>query len=1356
MDVDETPATRPHRSGDGEASAELRPAMMLGRYTVLGVLGRGGMGVVYSGLDPQLRRRVAIKQITRRSGDEQGRQRSLREAQALARLAHPNIVTVHEAFEVEGRLCIAMELVVGETLRAWLASEPRSQAAILEALEQAGQGIAAAHAAGLVHRDLKPDNIMIGADGRVRVMDFGLARAVEAGDLALEIDAGVTANDALTGPMTRVGALIGTPGYVAPEQQLGLAADARSDVFSFCVLAFEALYGARPFQGRDEAAICEAAQAGRVVATPGDTVPAWLSAVIRRGLAAQPARRWPTMEALLEALGRDPIARRRQRLRSAASLVVAGAVVAIAAVGVGALREANARARREEAASARLEAVEATIARAEAEGDAAAAEAAFRTFVADPDHLRTRALTRAWLARGDRRQGAPAQAAYAEAYVHARTPEDEAAALRRLSGVFSAEWDGVGLSRSVGLLRARGVEDPALARLGFHAALWQRDLAGAAAELRRADHPQAGWAPMLERLGRARELPIAANEIVALPAGGPARLALLQADRKAVVVLDEALRERERVRSDGLMWLAPGTSWVVEEREAEVAVIDVLSRAVLGRGGPMMGPFVAFDATGDGAPELFFGRKWPLYGFYRWDGIGGAGISERAAHAGTDASDSTFDGRVVGDLDGDGTQELVIAFGPWNRFDLRVFRGDAQGELELLAARLVGRMGGMTIVRRGERRWLAVLVDNSCPAPDVFPTPPHTGAAPGVYFFEWRDGRLEEVAAVAIPGGESLGRFVGQEVAVAGDFDGDGPQDLAFSLKRDQSWSLLLRQTAQGFEPLMIAGMRVIGGVQLDEDPELELVARTTEQTVLVLGLGDAVAPPIPQAKVEAPPVPPALRDPALVERWGRANDLAALAQLESAAVSLRDGAVLAGERAAKSALLDRAGALFASAALPRQVLALDTEVHDDPLVRGRAQARRAQALASLGRYVEALAEAQALLALRGKGAAEEEIARALVDDLSVLVEGEAQIEARFDAPLVDSWRFMLPGAVRRDPSRSALTLVLPATGEPAAMLPIDWHGGPIALEFELDLARVEFGACVEISIVDPQGQPWLGGAVCGQGGGGQLWQVVWQKSGEVWWNLTKEHPVASAQHGRTVTMRAAYLPQRGQVLRLWEDDGEMWTGKVQVTAPPAQGRHHLVLSSVDSSQLSLARAALRGLRIRGAQLASMPEPTAGERAAWLFAENEPRAALAALSNADEGATLRLLAMAELGDLGGAAAAAAAVLGGVAGPPRRGALALALRHYPLAAAALRAAGGGALLPTLQATWAFAYPHRNDPELRAEILGGMRDVELLTPTNEAERAALRALLEVRAELWARSGEAIRAGRDRAAAAELGLF
>jgi hypothetical protein len=382
----------------------------------------------------------------------------------------------------------------------------------------------------------------------------------------------------------------------------------------------------------------------------------------------------------------------------------------------------------------------------------------------------------------------------------------------------------------------------------------------------------------------------------------------------------------------------------------------------------MMGPFVPFDATGDGAPELFFGRKWPLYGFYRWDGIGGAAITERAAHAGTDMSDSTFDGRVVGDLDGDGTPELVIAFGPWHRFDLRVFRGDAQGELELVATRLVGRIGGMTIVRRGERRWLAVLVDNSCPAPDVFPTPPHTGAAPGVYFFEWRDGRLEEVAAVALPGGESLGRFVGQEVAVAGDFDGDGLEDLAFSLNRGQSWSLLLRQTARGFEPLMIAGMRVMGGVQLDEDPELELVVRTTEQTVLILGMGDAVAPPIRHAKVEAPPAPPALRDPSLVERWGRANDLAALAQLESAAVSLRDGAVMSGERAAKSALLDRAGALFASAALPRQVLALDTTVHDDPLVRGRAQARRAQALASLGRYEEALAEAQALQALRGKG----------------------------------------------------------------------------------------------------------------------------------------------------------------------------------------------------------------------------------------------------------------------------------------------------------------------------------------------------------------------------------------------------
>lgn len=492
------------------------------------MLGRGGMGEVYAAFDEHLKRRIAIKRINRRSDDEQTRHRSLREAHALARLAHPNIVTVYEAFEVDAQLCIVMELVAGQTLREWLADSPRSLSEILGILVQAGRGIAAAHAAGLVHRDLKPDNIMIGDDGRVRVMDFGLARGVEGREDTPEFEIPwPRAIDPLFGSITHNGVFIGTPGYMAPEQHLGLAADVRTDVFGYCVLAFEALHGQRPFQGRDDAAVREATLAGLVAVTPGAKVPAWLDTVIRRGLIVEPAARWPAMETLLDALTRDPLAGRRRRWRIVALFVLAGVLVMASAAAVAALREANERARSEAAATTRLAAVESTIAAAEAKGDAATAEAAFRIFVSDPEHRHTRALTRAWLGLGDRKLGdlGAARAAYAEAYVSARTSDDEQEALRRLSSLFFRDRDGVGLGRSVGLLRARGADALTLAELGFQAALWQRDLAGALAELAHVGHSQVDWRSTLEHLSRSRSLPLTVGGLTVLPAGGSALVA---------------------------------------------------------------------------------------------------------------------------------------------------------------------------------------------------------------------------------------------------------------------------------------------------------------------------------------------------------------------------------------------------------------------------------------------------------------------------------------------------------------------------------------------------------------------------------------------------------------------------------------------------------------------------------------------------------------------------------------------------------------------------------------------------------------------------------------------------------------
>jgi eukaryotic-like serine/threonine-protein kinase len=283
---------------------------IVGRYVVESRLGEGGMGVVHVAHDPQLDRRVALKLLhPQRELGPAARARFLREAQALARLSHPNVVAVHDVGTVGERTYLAMELVVGRTLAAWLAEAPRSWPQVLDAFVPAGEGLAAVHAAGLVHRDFKPGNVMLGDDGRVRVLDFGLARAertlaADAGDWTEAVDDGETEGDLLSTPVTRTGALLGTPAYMAPEQWRGESPDARSDQFSYCVSLWEALYGEPPFGRGPIPVLADRVLRGDVRAATRSSVPAWLESIVRRGLAVDPAQRWPSQRALLSALER--------------------------------------------------------------------------------------------------------------------------------------------------------------------------------------------------------------------------------------------------------------------------------------------------------------------------------------------------------------------------------------------------------------------------------------------------------------------------------------------------------------------------------------------------------------------------------------------------------------------------------------------------------------------------------------------------------------------------------------------------------------------------------------------------------------------------------------------------------------------------------------------------------------------------------------------------------------------------------------------------------------------------------------------------------------------------------------------
>ncbi|MCX4241213.1 serine/threonine-protein kinase [Paraliomyxa miuraensis] len=309
----------------------------VGRYTVLGPIGSGGMGSVMRAFDPELQREVALKLLrAERMGDASTRARLVQEARAMARLSHPNVAMVFEVGEADGHLFVAMELIDGRDLRAWLdEAPPRPWRDVLGLFEQAGRGLAAAHAKGLIHRDFKPENVVVDAEGRARVVDFGLAREQADGAATTE-DGSEPAppvalppgrlDTATPASLTATGTLLGTPAYMSPEQWLGHAVDARSDQFSFCVSLWEALLGERPFPGEDASSLMKAVTSGRVADSKAGAVPGRILRALRRGLSVDPEQRWPDMDALLAAL--------RPRARGS---VLVGGVVVVALAGTVAM-----------------------------------------------------------------------------------------------------------------------------------------------------------------------------------------------------------------------------------------------------------------------------------------------------------------------------------------------------------------------------------------------------------------------------------------------------------------------------------------------------------------------------------------------------------------------------------------------------------------------------------------------------------------------------------------------------------------------------------------------------------------------------------------------------------------------------------------------------------------------------------------------------------------------------------------------------------------------------------------------------------------------------------------------------------
>ena len=301
-----------------EAKARLRlfggtpkTAPQIGRFTVLEQIGHGGMGLVYAAYDEQLDRKIAVKVLRAdRAGDDEEQERLWREAQAMARLSHPNIATVHEVGLEDGEVFVAMEYLDGQSLSRWLKTRP-AWPQVLDAFVQAGRGLLAAHASGLVHRDFKPHNAVRSDDGVVKVLDFGLARSTV--ERAPPVTSTWTGPFSTTNSLTLPGTIVGTPAYMPPEQHFGRDVDARGDQYAFCAAVWEGLSGTHPFRQCDFDELLD----GKLIGPPAwpdgaPSIPRSILEALRRGLAPEPDRRWPSMEPLLDALSWSPQRRRRR------------------------------------------------------------------------------------------------------------------------------------------------------------------------------------------------------------------------------------------------------------------------------------------------------------------------------------------------------------------------------------------------------------------------------------------------------------------------------------------------------------------------------------------------------------------------------------------------------------------------------------------------------------------------------------------------------------------------------------------------------------------------------------------------------------------------------------------------------------------------------------------------------------------------------------------------------------------------------------------------------------------------------------------------------------------------------------
>jgi len=564
---------------------------------------------------------------------------------------------------------------------------------------------------------------------------------------------------------------------------------------------------------------------------------------------------------------------------------------------------------------------------------------------------------------------------------------------------------------------------------------------------------------------------------------------------------------------------------------------------------------------------------------------------------------------------------------------------------------------------------------------------------------------------------------------------------------------VLVRQDAAGLDARELHGLRPLAVVQLDEDPALELLVRAPDDATWALGAGDVPLPRLAPPAAAPLAAPSTLDDPLLVERWVRADELASVGLPDAAAASLTAVVGFAATAQARRDLLDRAADLLVRAGDDGAAVAL---TRDAELAPGAAAlVREAAALARLGLY--AAADEAALAAAARVDSSPTQVAEveALRARLAPLVAPGARVDLDFAGPLDAAWQVRRPAGVVRDPGRRALALTVAADDESAVERPLAWDGDSIAIEYELDLERLEYGACLRVGLVDADGEYWLGAGACAIGGGGRLLQIDRCKLAGTGWSEFDAQPIASGTVDRHLVVRVAAFAD-GTATCSVEDGVRRRHMTVTDAQLPLPGPQRLAFGSfTEGSEPSLARGLLRRVTIHGARAA----PPADERspradAARALVEGDPAAALAALDELvvsdPRDDLLRVLADNDLHDPVGLKQALPGLLPHLDDPAWRADVAVLLRTRPAVAMALYQAAGARLLPALALTWAVTRAHARDPEIQHSALVELGGIDHMRPGSPGEQLALRSLLVMRAGIREELGHHAQARRDLEAA------